>query len=101
MGTSALVGSTVLQLFCKDAGDGHVGLACISLNGEVVCTVMLPGCASITSAKAEIAQELAVPGIRLKLVLPGAVLLDSLPFSTQLKDLLTQESHYDRESCST
>merc|ERR1719265_1262394 len=72
----------LLQLFCKDAGDGRVCFTCVALNGETTCSLLLPETASIVSAQGKVAQKMTIAQPCLTLVLPTGNVLHSLPSST-------------------
>lgn len=77
----------VLRLTCSNHEDG-ISITCTNFVGEVKCVVTLPEDNSISSVPGRIAQELAVPELYLRFVLPDGSQLSSLPISTRVGNLL-------------
>jgi len=82
----------VLQLsFCKDGDGNAVSIVCTSLNGESLCTLAVNDSDAILDVRLKIAEEVAVPEHRLRLVLPNGNLYSSVDATAQVNELLSMK----------
>eukprot|EP00419_Tripos_fusus_P048344 CAMPEP_0172830762 /NCGR_PEP_ID=MMETSP1075-20121228/22485_1 /TAXON_ID=2916 /ORGANISM="Ceratium fusus, Strain PA161109" /LENGTH=200 /DNA_ID=CAMNT_0013673101 /DNA_START=72 /DNA_END=670 /DNA_ORIENTATION=+ len=78
----------VIQLSFSRSGNGSISFTCTSLAGEALCTVALHESDSMMAMAGKIAEELAASSACLKIVLPKGGLLESVPASTQVGELV-------------